>query len=296
MNPARLSVTFPAVKPPSDLEPAIEVFHRCIQRGLVGGLILDVADYRHVPNGPGVLLVGHDVDYGIDRDAFSVVRKRRGDDTAAAQLQDALRLGLGAIEAVEHDGQLDVEVDRARFTVTVPDRRLGPPDEVAAELHAEIAPLVAELYGEAATVTPVAADDPRQPATVAVEGDPSVAAGVLDALGGSLAPGQSPWDISVEELARLRADDGEDFVLLDVREESEYETVNLGGTLIPLATLADRLDELDRGDKIVVHCRAGRRGATAVGQLREAGFDDAWNVNGALAAWRERIDPQLPPT
>jgi sulfur-carrier protein adenylyltransferase/sulfurtransferase len=80
-------------------------------------------------------------------------------------------------------------------------------------------------------------------------------------------------------------------VVLDVREESEHETVNLGGTLIPLAQLPDRLDELDRDATVLVHCRAGSRGGKAVVLLREAGFDDAWNVNGALVAWADRIDP-----
>jgi rhodanese-related sulfurtransferase len=293
MNPARLSVVFPTTTPPADLEPAIAVFHRFIQRGLVEGLILDVADYRHVPRGPGVLLVGHDVDYGVDETGFSVVRKRRADDTAATQLRDLLRMGLGAMDAIAHDGELEVAFDRARFTVTAIDRRLGDPGEVASALQDEIAPLVAELYGPEAKVAVVEADDPRRAPSVHVEADPQAATGVLDALGGAKAPGQSPWDISVEELARLRESD-EDFVLLDVREESEYETVNLGGTLIPLGTLSERLGELDREDRIVVHCRAGRRGATAVEQLREAGFADAWNVNGALAAWSERIDPSVP--
>ncbi len=79
--------------------------------------------------------------------------------------------------------------------------------------------------------------------------------------------------------------------MLDVREESEYETVNLGGTLLPLAQLPDRLDELDRDATILVHCRAGLRGGKAVRVLRDAGFGDAWNVNGALVAWADRIDP-----
>jgi rhodanese-related sulfurtransferase len=293
MNPARIKLTFPVTTPPTDLEPAIAVFHRFIQRGLVEGLILDVADYRHVPQGPGVLLVGHDVDYGVDDGGFTVVRKRSAGDSAAEQVRDALRMGLGAIDAVAADGALDVDVDRARFTVAVFDRREGAPEEVAAALHDELEPLVTELYGRDAKLSPLVADDARQAPAVHVEADPGAAEGVLEALGGAQPPLQSPWDIPVEELARLREQDA-DFVLLDVREETEYETVNLGGKLIPLATLGDRLDELDRQDHIVVHCRAGRRGASAVAQLREAGFRDAWNVNGALAAWSERIDPSVP--
>lgn len=294
MNPARVSLTFPATTPPEDLQPAIGLFHRFIQRGLAEGLILDVADYRHVPRGPGVLLVGHDVDYGVNGEGFTVVRKRSASDAATTQLRDALRMGLGTMDAIIDDGELKAEFDRSRFTVTVFDRRLGTPAEAAAALRADVDPLIAELYGDDAVTSVIDPADPRRPPQLLVEAAASAAAGVLDRLGGAQAPGQSPWDISVEELAKLRDEDA-DFVLLDVREESEYETVNLGGKLIPLATLGDRLDELDPDDHIVVHCRAGNRGATAVEQLREAGFNDAWNVNGALAAWRQRIDPSLPP-
>lgn len=292
MNPARLSVRFAVESVPDDLEPAIRVFHRFIQRGLVEGLILDVADYRHVPTGPGVLLMGHDVDYGVGAAGFTVLRKRSAGDPAGTQLRDALRMGLGAIEAIADDGELTATFDPSRFTVTVPERRLGTREQVLAGLRAEVEPVVAELYGPDVTVVPLDGDA-RQAADVRVEASPEAAAGVLGKLGGSQAPGQSPWDVPVEELARLREQDA-DFLLLDVREESEYDTVNLGGRLLPLATLGDRLDELDREARIVVHCRAGRRGARAVEQLRSAGFEDAWNLNGGLMAWIDRVDPSLP--
>jgi len=116
---------------------------------------------------------------------------------------------------------------------------------------------------------------------------------ILERLGGSRAPGQSPWDVTAEQLARLRAS-GEDFVLLDVREPNEYETVQIGGKLMPLATLPERLDELDRRSHIIAHCRSGHRSAKAVALLRESGFENAWSLNGGLMNWIDRIDPSLP--
>ena len=290
MNPQRLSVRFPLAAPLDDLEPAIAVFHRFIQRGLVEGLVLDVADYRHVPAGPGVMLIGHDVDYRLAGDALTVVRKRSA-DAAATQLTDALRMGLGAAAAIADDGDLPATVDPSRPTVTVIDRRLGPPDEVAHALAAEVGPAVADVYGPEAAVTASPPDDPRESSAVQIEAPTATVADVLERLGGGRAPGQSPWDVPVEELARLR-DEQAHFVLLDVREESEYAEANLGGTLRPLATIGERLSELDREARILVHCRSGHRGAQAVGQLRDAGFD-AWNVNGGLVAWTDRIDSGL---
>ncbi len=107
-------------------------------------------------------------------------------------------------------------------------------------------------------------------------------------------PVQSPWDISVEDLKRLR-DERADFVLIDVREPHEYEICHLDGQLIPLGKLSGHLAELDRGAHIVVHCRSGGRSANAVKAMRGAGFENVWNLNGGILAWIERIDPSLTP-
>jgi adenylyltransferase/sulfurtransferase len=103
---------------------------------------------------------------------------------------------------------------------------------------------------------------------------------------------QSNWDISVEDLKEL-VDAGADFVLVDVREQREYEICNLDGRLLPLGQLPGRMAELDAEAHVVVHCRSGARSAKAVEILRAAGFDNAWNVNGGILAWIDRIDPSL---
>ena len=293
LTPQRVQVAFPVTRPAEDLRPAIDVFHRFIQQGLVEGMVLDVADYRHVPDGPGVMLVGHDVDYSLTDAVFSVVRKRHGDDDLGTQVRDLLRMGLGFLEAIADDPRLDVAVDPGTVTVSVLDRRLGDPAAVGQAVLAALTPLAAELFGDAADVTVAPAEDARRAPGVRIDADEAAAGKALAALGGAQPPLQSAWDIPVEDLVQLREGNAE-FTLLDVREESEYETVNLGGTLIPLANLGERLDELDRDAHVVVHCRAGRRGAKAVALLREQGFDNAWNVNGGLMAWIDRVDPTLP--
>jgi hypothetical protein len=50
-----------------DLVDAIPVFHKWIQESAVPGLLIDVADYKHVPDGPGVMLIGFDADYSLDQ-------------------------------------------------------------------------------------------------------------------------------------------------------------------------------------------------------------------------------------
>jgi adenylyltransferase/sulfurtransferase len=105
-------------------------------------------------------------------------------------------------------------------------------------------------------------------------------------------PQQCEWDISVEDLKKLR-DDGAEFVLIDVREQKEVDICEIGGDLIPLQTLPQRLAELDKGAHTVVHCRSGARSANAVNLMRQFGFTNAWNVNGGILAWIDRIDSSL---
>jgi hypothetical protein len=67
MDPHRIAIKFFVESDPRaavDLEPFIPMFHRFVQQGSVEGLLVDVADYAHVRDGPGVILIGHDVDYG----------------------------------------------------------------------------------------------------------------------------------------------------------------------------------------------------------------------------------------
>lgn len=49
-----------------DLEAFIPIFHRWIQTRALEEVLIDVVDYRHVQQGPGVILVAHDAHYAID--------------------------------------------------------------------------------------------------------------------------------------------------------------------------------------------------------------------------------------
>jgi rhodanese-related sulfurtransferase len=98
--------------------------------------------------------------------------------------------------------------------------------------------------------------------------------------------------IQVEELKR-RLDAGENLFLLDVREEHEYEISNIGGHLIPLPELPNRVHELDARQEIIALCKMGTRSAKAVQLLRQAGFLKVLNLTGGIHAWSERVDPKV---
>ena len=93
---------------------------------------------------------------------------------------------------------------------------------------------------------------------------------------------------------KSRLDSKYPFVLIDVREPHEYQICKIPGSkLIPLGDLPQRVGELDKASKLIVHCKMGGRSARAVAFLRSQGFD-ATNVEGGIHAWSERIDPSVP--
>jgi adenylyltransferase/sulfurtransferase len=99
--------------------------------------------------------------------------------------------------------------------------------------------------------------------------------------------------IEPEDLKR-RLDAGEDIFVLDVREPHEYKICNLGGHLIPLDQLANRVGELDSSREIVVHCKAGGRSAKAAEFLVSRGFRHVSNLAGGITRWSEKVDPAVP--
>src|SRR2546430_375204 len=100
--------------------------------------------------------------------------------------------------------------------------------------------------------------------------------------------------ISVHELKR-RTETREAFELIDVREPFEYEIARIDGAkLIPLGEIAERMDELQREQQIVVHCHSGKRSAHAVRLLQQRGFSNVYNLEGGIDAWSDQIDPSVP--
>ena len=98
--------------------------------------------------------------------------------------------------------------------------------------------------------------------------------------------------IHVEDL-KQRLDAKDDLFVLDVREPHEYQICNIGGHLIPLNDLPQRISELDPSKETVVHCRSGMRSAKAVEFLQANGFKNVKNLAGGILAWAEKIDPTL---
>ncbi|MDB5145827.1 MAG: rhodanese-like protein [Mucilaginibacter sp.] len=100
-------------------------------------------------------------------------------------------------------------------------------------------------------------------------------------------------EITVLEL-KEKMDKGEDFQLIDVREDFEYEMSNLGGLLIPLGGILIEAEQIAKDKPVIVQCRSGKRSAAAIAQLEQQfGFTNLYNLKGGMLAWAEEIDPSI---
>ncbi len=103
-------------------------------------------------------------------------------------------------------------------------------------------------------------------------------------------------DISVQEVKQL-LDHQESFLLLDCRNQDEYDLVHLeSAMLIPMHELQDRLAELQahRASRIVVYCHLGGRSQMVADWLRQQDFAHVQNMTGGIDAWAEEINRTLP--
>ena len=99
----------------------------------------------------------------------------------------------------------------------------------------------------------------------------------------------------VDNPAALQLINHKNALVLDVREESEFQAGHIrGAKLIPLLKLKDRLGELERYREkpIVVVCRSGKRSSTACALLGNREFGQVYNLSGGMMARQKADLPQ----
>ena len=157
-----------------DLSAYVPIFHGWIQRRMLDGVPIDVADYAHVPDGPGVMLIGHEADRSLDlgegRPGIVYQRKRDGggrlEDRVAAAIEAADRTAT----EIENDPAADgVRFGRNEIVLRINDRLAAPNDEATLEaLRPAIeAGLAMVRPGRSATIER-ATDDPKGPLSMRV--------------------------------------------------------------------------------------------------------------------------------
>ncbi|MEO8192237.1 MAG: molybdopterin-synthase adenylyltransferase MoeB [Gemmatimonadales bacterium] len=87
---------------------------------------------------------------------------------------------------------------------------------------------------------------------------------------------------------------GDDFQLVDVREEWEWQIARLpGARLIPLGSLSDARATLDSEREVVLYCKTGVRSLHAAEELAEAGFRRLTSLSGGILRWSQDVDPEV---
>jgi len=106
-------------------------------------------------------------------------------------------------------------------------------------------------------------------------------------------------EITVQELKQIMDHQLDDYLIVDVRNPTEWEIARLPHTvLVPLPEIENgqgvsKIQAMLNGKKLAVHCRTGGRSAKAVTILQKAGIN-AVNVKGGTHAWSDAIDPTVP--
>lgn len=112
-------------------------------------------------------------------------------------------------------------------------------------------------------------------------------------------------EIGVDEL-RQKIENGEDFLLIDVRQAKEYGTVSIPGALnIPRGLLEFKIRDdayweeeflytPESDDEIVVYCKLGSRGALSAFTLQQLGFTNVKNLHGGILSWDPEIEKNVP--
>lgn len=137
-----------------DLEPLIPIFHSWIQAQVSEELLLDVADYRHVAEGPGVVLIGHQANYSVEntdnRLGVRYNRKAALDGSNQDRLRQAVRSALSACQRLESEPGLNgkLRFNGQEMELFINDRLLAPNrDETREAVEPELRAFLQKLFG-----------------------------------------------------------------------------------------------------------------------------------------------------
>lgn len=118
-----------------DLADAIHIFHGWIQEQKLDDLLIDVTDYRHVPSGPGVVLIGHNGQYSFDNGEgrLGILYNRKTPDEGAPRevLTHALETARKVCQLLKEEERLQGKLNFAtdELQIIVNDRLLAPNTE-----------------------------------------------------------------------------------------------------------------------------------------------------------------------
>lgn len=171
------------------LDEAILIFHRWIRDDVAEELLIDVADYSHVPAGPGVLLIGHQAAYSLEageeeRPGLLYNAKTKRDGSNTDRIVHALRQALAACGILEGESiwSKPVKFNASDLALIVNDRALAPnTPETFANIKDDLTTALKQVFGDVAFELSYEQGDPRRRFQVNVKGERVLAPGDLAA-------------------------------------------------------------------------------------------------------------------
>lgn len=173
MNLQHINIKFFIENPEAvKLEEYSGVFNNWIQRHVTEELLVDVADYLHVHNGPGIILIGHEADYSLDnrtgRLGLLYNRKAQLDGPVQEKLAQAAGAALIAARLLEKENGLKFNGQETQ--VTINDRLLVPnTPETFAALEPDLRTFFDRLYDGTEYTLTYSSADPRERFTLDVK-------------------------------------------------------------------------------------------------------------------------------
>jgi rhodanese-related sulfurtransferase len=102
-------------------------------------------------------------------------------------------------------------------------------------------------------------------------------------------------ELTVDDV-KTKMDRGESFLLIDVREESEWSRDHLPGAIHLSKGIIERDIEQrvpDTAAEIVLYCGGGFRSALAADHLQKMGYTNVWSMDGGHRGWKEKGHPLI---
>lgn len=168
-----------------DILKLIPVYHRWIQQNALEDLLLDVADYSHVPAGPGVMLIAHEGNYALDETGHQrgvvYYSKRKLAGELPERLAQVARKALKAAQLISADSELEgaLQLRGNSLEFFANDRLVAPNTDAAyAELEPALKTFLDRLY--AGMPYSLSRDtDPKERLSVRVQAESPVAVDAL---------------------------------------------------------------------------------------------------------------------
>lgn len=176
MELQHINIKVYATGPKVDLENVVPVFHEWIrERAIDDQLLIDVADYAHVPAGPGVMLIAHEAFYSLEdgpENRMGLLYNQRTSQggTNAERLAYAFAHTDKACRLLESDDRLKgIKLSGDELRIMINDRAIAPNSRATFDaVRGDLETALAAFYKSNSFELAFVEQDPRERFTVSV--------------------------------------------------------------------------------------------------------------------------------